>query len=394
MSLTLSILAWLFAVPLTLMLVYFAIELLVGLPASVSSKRADNIADAVTICVLIPAHNEEHSVAKTVHSVLQSDIETKCLVVADNCTDRTATAAAQAGSEVVTRFNENEKGKGFALAFGRDHLAKDPPDIVVVIDADCEVATDMVRLLTIDTLRHKKIAQASNLFLPDRSVSASVQVSNFAMLVKNFFRMRGMFRLGGTVSLLGTGTAFPWGIFAKLPLGTNDAVEDIQIAMDHVDRGERIWFNPEAQVWSAAENTTQTLAQRKRWEHGFLNHATNLALPLFIKGLLSLSRSKIFYALHMMVPPLAMLFAMALGTVALAFVSYLVSGSLHPLSIIAFGLVFATISLAAAWIARGHQFLSPTALLRIPMYLLWKIPVYFSLFTRRQKNWGDDKTRH
>src|SRR5437762_2498433 len=66
----------------------------------------------------------------------------RVLVVADNCTDATAAVAREHGVDVVDRFDETRRGKGFALDFGLralDEISSAPP-IVVMLDADCMLA--------------------------------------------------------------------------------------------------------------------------------------------------------------------------------------------------------------------------------------------------------------
>src|SRR5262249_19708539 len=89
---------------------------------------------------LIPAHNEEAGIGKTLASLLpQLRTGDVLLVVADNCSDGTAAAARTAGATVIERHDTERRGKGFALDHGVRHLAADPPEVVVIVDADCLV---------------------------------------------------------------------------------------------------------------------------------------------------------------------------------------------------------------------------------------------------------------
>ena len=91
--------------------------------------------------VLIPAHDEEDVLPETIPELLrQLRHGDRLLVVADNCSDRTATVAKELGADVVVRTDPINRGKGFALDFGIRHFANDPPKVVVVIDADCLVS--------------------------------------------------------------------------------------------------------------------------------------------------------------------------------------------------------------------------------------------------------------
>ncbi len=68
----------------------------------------------------------------------------RLLVVADNCSDETAAVAAAEGAEVLVRTDALRRGKGYALDFAVRVLASSAPAMVLVIDADCQVAPDAI----------------------------------------------------------------------------------------------------------------------------------------------------------------------------------------------------------------------------------------------------------
>ena len=49
-------------------------------------------------------------------------------------------SVARSGAEVIERRDLAKQGKGYALDFALAHLDANPPDIVIVIDADCRVS--------------------------------------------------------------------------------------------------------------------------------------------------------------------------------------------------------------------------------------------------------------
>ena len=86
-----------------------------------------------TIKVIIPAFNEEKSIAKVIAEI--PDLVEEIVVVNNNSTDQTATVARKAGATVLT---EKSKGYGYACLKGMDYLSqKDKtPDILVFLDGD------------------------------------------------------------------------------------------------------------------------------------------------------------------------------------------------------------------------------------------------------------------
>ena len=57
---------------------------------------------SIRLAVVVPAHDEEGMIARTVASLQAADAATPVFVVAHNCSDGTQRAATQAGAQVVT----------------------------------------------------------------------------------------------------------------------------------------------------------------------------------------------------------------------------------------------------------------------------------------------------
>jgi len=93
------------------------------------------------ISVIIPAHNEEKSIAYVIKD-LPKDLVDEIIVV-DNCSsDHTASAAEEAGAIVV---KEDLKGYGAACQKGISNTAD--PDIIVIIDGDYSDYSEKIRIL-------------------------------------------------------------------------------------------------------------------------------------------------------------------------------------------------------------------------------------------------------
>jgi len=85
------------------------------------------------IKVIIPAYNEEDSIANVVSDV--PDIVDEVIVVSNNSTDKTEENAAKAGATVL---KEPRRGYGYACLKGMQHISdqENNPDIVVFLDGD------------------------------------------------------------------------------------------------------------------------------------------------------------------------------------------------------------------------------------------------------------------
>jgi cellulose synthase/poly-beta-1,6-N-acetylglucosamine synthase-like glycosyltransferase len=115
----LSVLSWLIAMGFTLIVLVFTLEVWLGIGRTKAIEYTGRVPET---CILIPAHDEAGIIAETLERLgpVLSETTTRVVVVADNCTDETAAIVRQKGFEVLERFDTDRRGKGFALAFGRD----------------------------------------------------------------------------------------------------------------------------------------------------------------------------------------------------------------------------------------------------------------------------------
>jgi len=314
----LGVVMWIAAAPMIAIFAVFINEVAFGLfPLH---RKAPANGEPFRIAILIPAHNEANGIGQTlarVRNVLP--LQAKILVVADNCSDDTAERARTSGTEVIERSDPVRRGKGYALDFGRTHLSNSPPDCVMVLDADCIPEPGTIETLGAAALETARPVQSVNLMRAGSDASPIVQISNFAFLIKNLIRQRGLVRSGGPAMLTGTGMAFPWPVFEKLPLASSNIVEDLAITV--------------------------------------------------------------------LVPPLALLFALGFAlAILLGGVAALGATAKPALTILAM-MGASLILLAVAWWREGRALLSFGAIFRIPLYVLWKIPVYLKLVRGAETEW-------
>jgi len=377
-----------FSILLALPLLYCAIEIAVGLkPQDIDEETPESC--PVTV-VIIPAHNEAEGIGRTIQNMQRSlPSAAEILVVADNCTDETAKVASASGALAISRDDKKRRGKGFALAFARDYLeSRDcKPEAVVVIDADCKVSPNLISATASRAHRIGRPVQALNLLTVAADGAPIRQISAFAFLIKNLLRARGMFRIAGGITLLGTGMALPWSMFSKAPLATGNVVEDLRLSLSFAEARIPIDFYSHASVHSPAAPAEDTMEQRRRWETGFLHTAVERALPLLVKGLASFSRYQVGVALHLMIPPITLLAISTIVGLAATFAYFLWTGSALAFSILLLVSILAFCVFSIAWWKEGRTLLPFSNLIAAPRYIAGKLPIYLDIARARKTSW-------
>lgn len=105
------------------------------------------------IKVIIPAYNEEDSIANVVNDI--PSIVDEIIVVSNNSTDKTEENAAKAGATVL---QEPRRGYGYACLKGMEHIYNqvNKPDIIVFLDGDYSDYPEQLTEL-IDPIIHEQM---------------------------------------------------------------------------------------------------------------------------------------------------------------------------------------------------------------------------------------------
>lgn len=341
------------------------------------------------LAVLVPAHNEAAGIAATLATLRPQLAEgDELLVIADNCTDDTARAAAAEGATVIERSDADRRGKGYALDFGIRHLHTTPPEVVVIVDADCHMRPGGLARLASRSQASGRPVQALYLMQPPLQAPLKTRIAAFAWTVRNWVRPLGSHRLGMPCQLMGTGMAFPWALLRDARLASGELVEDMKLGIDLALSGHPPLFCPEALVTSHFPETNQAVAtQRTRWEHGHLGMILN-EVPRLLGHALGRGDARLLaLALDLAVPPLALLVALIATLGGLASMAYLAGLSIFPLALAALAMCLLALSVLLAWLGWGRGALPLAALLSVPFYVLAKVPMYLKFCTRRQTEW-------
>lgn len=337
------------------------------------------------VAVLVPAHNESVGLIPTLSDVRsQLSAQDRLLVVADNCSDDTATVARHAGAEVIERNDPQKVGKGYALDFGVRHLAASEPEILLVIDADCRVVPGAIAELATTAETLQRPAQALYLMTAPAPASVTQRASDFAWRIKNHIRPAGLHALNLPCQLMGTGMAFPWELIQKSNLATGHIVEDLNLGLDLAAKGHPPVFCPQVRVTSTFPTSLRAaMSQRYRWEHGHVRMLTSLGPKLVLKALGRGDMKLLAQALDLMVPPLALLGFINLTALTITGILWLVgfSNVAFLLSVLSVALMFCSVLMC--WFSKGRDILPLSDLPLALGYLASKVGLYRRLVSGR-----------
>jgi cellulose synthase/poly-beta-1,6-N-acetylglucosamine synthase-like glycosyltransferase len=343
------------------------------------------------LAVLVPAHDEAPGIGATLSAILlQLQSHDRLVVVADNCGDTTADVSTAHGAEVAVRSDPSRRGKSYALDFGVRHLAGDPPDVVIVVDADC--IPDAGALAAIGALSHatgRPVQADYALTVPaEAAASRRLQMAAFAFRVKNRLRALGRHRLGLPCQLMGTGMAFPWSLLSRADLGSGELAEDLVLGLDLARANHAPLYCPSARVASAFPISSEgQTTQRARWEAGHLTTIAKRLPALLLEAARKRNSQLLALSLDAAVPPLALHCLAIVAVLAAALAWALTTGRTTALVPSLLSALFLACAVGLAWWKTGRDNMTLIELAMAPAYALSKIPLYAQILRGRRISW-------
>ncbi len=337
--------------------------------------------------LLIPAHNEEVILGTLLESLSHLDypqVLYTIYVIADNCTDTTAELARRVkGVCVYERFNEKERGKGYALNWLWQHIANKQHDAYVILDADSVVEPTFLRAMDRELVKGAKALQACYTVL-NATASPSTALRWVALTLMNHVRPLGRNGIGGSSTLTGNGMCFSRDILTRYPWQAFGVTEDYQYYFTLIQQGECVRYVPEAIVRAQMPITfAQMRTQDVRWEAADPQQSQwHTAWQLLKGGVRARSFVRIEAVLELLTPPLSFMVVSCL----LGFVASLLLWSLLQVvfSLLLLGGLFCYIA-TALYLLRAPRMVY-RSLLHIPWFMLWKLWVYLVLSRSHRHN--------
>jgi cellulose synthase/poly-beta-1,6-N-acetylglucosamine synthase-like glycosyltransferase len=330
------------------------------------------------LAVLVPARDESTGLLPTLVDIEKQLLPgDRLLVVADNCSDDTAAVAKVGGAEVIERHDPTKLGKGFALDYGLRHLSLDPPEIVIIIDADCKVEGGTIDQLALTAATTGRPVQAIDTMISPAESTVNHQVAEFAGLVKRWLRPLGLHALGLPCQLLGTGMAFPWDVIRSVDLASGSIAEDLKLGLELSLAGHSPAFCPSACVTSEFPSSIKgTKTQRKRWEQGSIDMIVKDIPRFFYLAITHCNWSLLILTLDSTVLPLSLLGLLITGVFAITALAAFFGFAFVPFVISTVSLLGFTLAIFLAWLSCGRDVLPASKILSVVPFVIEKLALY------------------
>ena len=258
---------------------------------------------------IISARNEENVISGVVRSLKEQDYPQHLLdviVIADNCTDKTALVAKEAGAIVFERNQPDKAMKGYALEWLIDQLLADEnfdSDAVFVFDADNIADKNFVSRMNVALDNGSQMAQgyrdSKNPF--DNSISGAYSIY-FLTLMRFFMLARK--NLGISSFIGGTGFMLSTELLRKCGgWHTKEICEDVEFTMYRLGEGVAVDFIPDAIFFDEQPVTfSQSWHQRVRWTTGNWN-CIKTCMPILSKSKNIKFSDRLAAFMHLMTVP-------------------------------------------------------------------------------------------
>jgi biofilm PGA synthesis N-glycosyltransferase PgaC len=258
----------------------------VGRPAASGRPRHARRSSQRRVLVVIPAHNEAGGIGQTLESLSAQTISvSEVLVVADNCTDDTATIAEAQGASVMhTRANTHMKAG--ALNQGLEYLlplCRDS-DFVLAMDADSRLVPRFVETAVRELAAHPEAGAVCAAFAGEPGRPGAIHVlqrSEYTRFALSIARRRAAAQV-----LSGVATVFPVGTLNEIKEARLDGrlppapgIYDVTAATEDIEMTyavRRLGYRPvaprECLAYTDTMDSWKALArQRIRWQRGMLD---------------------------------------------------------------------------------------------------------------------------
>lgn len=234
---------------------------------------------------VIPAHNEETVVGNLIESLKKLDYPSDLYdiyVIADNCTDKTAEVAKEAGAIVYERHDEKHKTKGHALQwFFNKKIEEDAQyDAFCIFDADNIVDKNFLKVMNKKLCQGEEVVQGYKDIKNPSDTWVSSGYAIFYWTMHRFYHL-ARYNIGLSPLMNGTGFMVKFDIIKPEGWNTKTLTEDIEFSLKRIITGKRLGWAKDAIVYDEQPvGFKQSWTQRERWTVGHMQCLKEYTKPL------------------------------------------------------------------------------------------------------------------
>lgn len=231
------------------------------------------------VSVMVPAHNEEKVIVRTVESLLHFDYPAEryeVIIINDNSSDNTGKILAQIQKKysgrnlkiITTDAVTGGKGKSNALNIG---FQQSCGELIAVYDADNTPEHPALRLLVEKLLTNSKLGAVIGKFRTrNRSANLLTRFINIETLTFQWMAQAGRWKLLKLCTIPGTNFVIRRSILSEIGGWDIKAIaEDTEISFRIYRMGYKIQYYPPAVTWEQEPQTLSVwMKQRTRWAAG------------------------------------------------------------------------------------------------------------------------------
>jgi cellulose synthase/poly-beta-1,6-N-acetylglucosamine synthase-like glycosyltransferase len=374
MTFLVNVLLFGLAVPAVLSCAYLLLATLL----SARNKLPPRSSQTLRFDLIVPAHNEASIIQRTIKSLRAVDWPPdrfRVVVVADNCTDNTATLAREAGAQVLERHDTTFRGKGYALDYAfKSSRAKQWADAVVIVDADAEVSSNLLQAFS-SRLEQGASAVQAHYGVLNPNASWRTRLITIAKGAFHIVRSRAREHLAVSCGVRGNGWCVTHKLLEQVPYRAFSLTEDLEYGIDLGLAGVRVWYADEAHSDADMVSGEQVARkQRQRWEDGRFQLIRTKTLPLLAAAFQKRSALCFDLAADLLVLPLSYVALNAIGLiVAAALACWWNSGFIAWLWVGVACLVSLVLYVLRGWQLSGIGLRGLLDLARAPGFLIWKV---------------------
>jgi 1,2-diacylglycerol 3-beta-glucosyltransferase len=238
--------------------------------------------------IAIPAHNEATVIESTVRRLREVDYPTDLYsihIVADHCSDDTATLARMAGAQAHERKEGPRSGKGAALSWlFKRILDGSMCDAVIIFDADTRVDPQFLRVMDARLVQGDQVIQGQHVIRnPKQGWFAALTWAMF--LIDNRYQNLGRTNLGWSAKHMGDSICFREAVLRKMGWGEG-LTEDFQLRQRLLLEEIRITYEPSAKGYGEApQSWNKARSQRVRWLRGTTDASQRFGIRLLADGI-------------------------------------------------------------------------------------------------------------